>query len=137
MAAAHTGKRILIIDDDVVALEMMSTILAGDGYRVAAACNGLDAIERLHTYEKPDLIVLDLKMPIMDGCHFCQARLKDKELASIPIVILSAAADVAEQAAALGADLHLQKPVDVVTLLNAVRRYCSPQPEAKIPAAGV
>jgi CheY-like chemotaxis protein len=127
-AAPHTGRRVLVIDDDIVTQEMMSVLLAGDGYRVAAACNGADALERLRTYEKPDLIVLDLKMPVMDGCAFCQARRQDKELASIPVVVLSAARDVAEQAAALGATVYLQKPVDCVTILNTVRRCCQPEP---------
>jgi CheY-like chemotaxis protein len=127
MVAAITpsGRRILIIDDDFVTQEMMSTILAGDGYRVAAASNGRDAIERLRACEKPDVILLDLKMPVMDGCAFCRAREQDKSLASIPVVILSGLPDVAERAASLGAVAYLQKPVDVVALLGELRRCCS------------
>jgi CheY-like chemotaxis protein len=125
MAATHHGKRVLIIDDDYVTQETMSTLLASDGYRVAAACNGQDAIERLRTCEKPDLILLDLKMPIMDGGHFCAARQKDARLASIPVVIVSGMHDVAEQAVALGAARFLQKPVDVVELLYALRECCA------------
>ncbi len=124
MAATHHGKRLLIIDDDFITQESMSTLLASDGYRVATACNGQDALERLHGYEKPDLILLDLKMPVMDGCHFCAARQKDVRLASIPVVIVSGMSDVAEQAAALGAARYLQKPVDVVELLHALRECC-------------
>jgi two-component system cell cycle response regulator len=125
--AAQSGKRILIIDDDIVTQEAMSTILAGDGHRVAAACNGQDALQRLLAYEKPDLILLDLKMPVMDGCSFCRARSQNKELASIPVVIISAMPDGAEQAAALGAVLYLAKPIDVVTLLSELRRCCRPE----------
>jgi CheY-like chemotaxis protein len=129
-ATSHHGKRILIIDDDFVTQETMSTLLAGDGYRVAAACNGRDAIERLRAYEKPDVILLDLKMPVMDGCAFCQARQQDKVLAAIPVVIVSGLPDVAEQAAALGAQHHLQKPIDVVALLCMVRQCCAGKSEA-------
>ena len=122
MAAAAVGKRILIIDDDFVTQEMMSTLLASSGYRVAAACNGKDAIERLNAYEKPDLILLDLKMPVMDGSHFCQARQQDKALASIPVLILSGLPDVEKQAAKLGAAGYLQKPIDIVELLGLLRQ---------------
>jgi CheY-like chemotaxis protein len=127
MAAATVGKRILIIDDDFVTQEMMSTLLASSGYRVAAACNGQDAFERLNTYEKPDLILLDLKMPVMDGSHFCQARQQDKALAAIPVVILSGLPDVEKQAARLGAAGYLQKPVDIVTLLGMLHQHCQKQ----------
>jgi CheY-like chemotaxis protein len=128
--AAHTGKRVLIIDDDFLAQESMSTLLAGDGYRVAAASNGLDALERLRHYEKPDVILLDLKMPVMDGCRFCAERRQDKELALIPVVIVSGMSDAAEQCAALGAMACLIKPIDAVSLLATVRRCCTPVAQA-------
>jgi CheY-like chemotaxis protein len=129
MAATHTGKRVLVIDDNFVTQETMSTLLASYGYRVAAACNGRDAITRLNCYEKPDLILLDLKMPVMDGCRFCEARQKDKVLASIPVVIVSGLPDVAKQAADLGAVGYLQKPVDIVALLSTLEQCC-PKSEA-------
>jgi CheY-like chemotaxis protein len=129
MAATHTGKRVLVIDDNFVTQETMSTLLASYGYRVAAACNGRDAITRLNCYEKPDLILLDLKMPVMDGCRFCEARQKDKVLASIPVVIVSGLPDVAKQATDLGAAGYLQKPVDIVALLAALEQCCA-KPEA-------
>jgi CheY-like chemotaxis protein len=127
MAAVQYSKRVLIIDDDFVTQETMSTLLAGHGYRVAAACNGRDAIERLNAYEKPDLILLDLKMPVMDGCRFCQARQQDKALASIPVVVLSGMPDVAKQASELGAAGYLQKPIDIVALLGMLQKCCAQQ----------
>jgi CheY-like chemotaxis protein len=125
---ASAGKRILIIDDDITTQEMMSTVLAYEGYRVAAARNGLDALDRLLAYEKPDLILLDLRMPGMDGAAFCRARQQNKELATIPVVVLSALEDVAEQAAALGVAAYLRKPVDTVLLLSTLRQHCRPKP---------
>jgi CheY-like chemotaxis protein len=132
MAAALTvGKRILIIDDDITTQELMSTVLAYEGYRVAAARDGSDGIDRLLAYEKPDLILLDLRMPGMDGAAFCDARKQNKELAAIPLVVLSAAADVGEQASALGAAGYLRKPVDTVVLLTTLRQHFRPKPEAE------
>ena len=135
-APAHVGKRILIIDDDMSTLELMSTILGCEGYRVAAARNGLDGIDRLHTYEKPDLILLDLKMPGMDGQGFCQARRKDQGWATIPLVVLSAAEDVAAQASKLAAVAYLRKPVDTLKLLTLVRQHCGKPAAADAPANG-
>src|SRR5262245_53362136 len=74
VAPPHAGKRVLVVDDDFATREMMSLLLASDGYRVATACNGADAIDRLRGFERPDLIILDLKMPKMDGCAFCDQR---------------------------------------------------------------
>ena len=124
MATCHPGKRVLLIDDNIVTQEMMSMALAAGGYRVATASNGADALERLRDYERPSLILLDLSMPVMDGCAFCRQRQQDQALAAIPIVVLSAAGDVAEQASSLGAKTFLRKPVDLIDLLDAVRRHC-------------
>src|SRR5438874_8780415 len=115
-ATSQAGKRILLIDDDFTTGEAMSTILAADGYRVATACHGADALERLRDYERPDLILLDLRMPVMDGCTFCDEKKRDPDLASIPLIVFSAAADAAEKAAAVGAAVCLQKPVDPIRL---------------------
>src|SRR5437870_1142794 len=123
-SANYRGKRVLLIDDNIVTREMMSLVLAGEGYRVATACNGADALDRLHGYERPDLILLDLRLPVMDGCTFCERRKRDPDLVSIPLVVVSALADVADQAAAVGATAYLQKPVDPITLLDAVRHWC-------------
>jgi CheY-like chemotaxis protein len=122
----HHGKFILLIDDDIVTQETVSLILAGDGCRVAAARNGAEALARLRQAAcTPDLIVLDLKMPVMDGHTFCRNCQQEPSLAGIPLVILSAAPDVAEQAAALGATAHLQKPFDAIDLLTTLRNCCS------------
>jgi CheY-like chemotaxis protein len=125
VGAPQAGKRILLIDDDFTTREVMSVLLAGDGYRVSVAANGAEALERLRAHERPELILLDMKMPVMDGCSFCEHRRRDPELAAIPIVVLSALPDAAEQAAPYGVALCLQKPVDAVDLLVALRQCCA------------
>jgi CheY-like chemotaxis protein len=121
VATAHDPRRVLVVDDDFATRELVSQVLAGEGYRVAAACNGADAIDRLKHFERPTLILLDVKMPVMDGCAFCRAKQADPDLAGIPMIILSAVAD-SEEASSLGAKVCLQKPFDTIQLLAALRQ---------------
>lgn len=120
MAAHQPRKRILLVEDDFATGELTSILLAADGYCVAVARNGADALERLHGSERPHLILLDLNMPVMDGCSFCR-HLREGEPVNIPIIVLSGMPDAAEQAAVIGAAACLVKPVDNVTLLTTLR----------------
>jgi CheY-like chemotaxis protein len=115
----------LLIDDDFLLREMVTLTLAAEGYMVATASNGEDALQRLRNYERPNLILLDLSMPVMDGCHFCAQRKQDPDLASIPVVVISAAGDIEQKARALGARGYLQKPVDRGMLLDLIQRCCA------------
>jgi CheY-like chemotaxis protein len=124
IAGARTSKRILLIDDDFLLREMVTLTLAGEGYMVATASNGEDALHRLRTYELPNLILLDLTLPGMDGYHFSKYQRQDLQLASIPVLLISAVGDIEQQAASLGACGYLQKPLDTAQLLDAVRRCC-------------
>src|ERR1700730_7427305 len=113
MAAPYTpSKYILLIDDNVTTLEKLSLLLAAAGYRVAAAANGEEAMQRLRACGKADLIVLDLSMPVMDGRDFRSRQRQDEALAAIPVVVCSGAADLDEAPEALGAAACLHKPVD-------------------------
>ncbi len=122
-AKVQSNKRLLLVDDDFATREVMSMILAGEGYRVATAANGADALQRLHDSDRPCLILLDLTMPVMDGPTFC-ARRRDEGLSSIPVILVSSDHDIAQKAAALGADAYLEKPVDTIQLLDAIRKRC-------------
>ncbi len=117
------NKRLLLVDDDFATREVMSMILAGEGYRVATAANGADALHRMNDHDRPSLILLDLSMPVMDGPAFCARRQADG-LPSVPVIVVSADRDVARKAKDLGADGYLEKPVDTIQLLDAVRRRC-------------
>jgi CheY-like chemotaxis protein len=117
-------KLILVVDDNFVLSEILSTLLGADGFRVCSAGDGQEALECLRGREKPDLIILDLMLPIKDGFAFLKERQKDPALASIPAVVVSGAGDYREQVAALGAVAYLPKPVDSSLLLQTVHRYC-------------
>ncbi len=126
--AVQMHKRILLIDDNPLTRESISMMLAAAGYCVALASNGADALLRLRDHRRPDLILLDLSMPVLDGHDFCLKQRQDNTLASIPILIFSGAEGAEEEAAALGAAGCLRKPVDASRLLDAVRRCCEPKP---------
>jgi CheY-like chemotaxis protein len=125
-ADQHSRKCVLLIDDDFSTRELLSVILAADGYRVCLARNGADALERFrHCAERPQVILLDLRMPVMDGCAFCQHRQKNADLAAIPVIVLSGLPDAAEQAALVGAAACFQKPIDPIVLLSKLRQLCA------------
>ena len=111
-------KRVLVVDDDSSIRELLSTALEDDGYEVVPATNGQDALSVVQRW-RPDVIVLDLMMPVMDGWTFAK-RLR--ELDEIPIVVLSAVNDIARHAKSLGAAEVVGKPFDLDQLLPKVAR---------------
>ncbi len=125
MVTAHPqGKKILVVEDDYLLREALSLALAAEGYMVAFARDGQEATEKLHGKEPPDLIVLDLMLPGMDGGEFCRLRRGDPALAAVPVLLCSAVPDLGERAAALGAAGYLQKPFETGDLLKAIRALC-------------
>src|SRR5215204_3455639 len=103
--------QILVVEDDADAQDMVAELLRDEGYTVATANDGLEALAYLEASPtKPSLILLDLMMPNMDGAQFRMEQLKAARLATIPVALLSAKNDVAEVAEAIGADAFMQKP---------------------------
>ena len=109
---------VLVVDDDPDILEAVCDILEGEGYRVARARHGQEALARIDD-EPPLVILLDLMMPVMDGLAFARALHGRDDGASIPIVVISADGDP-QKAAALGARGFLAKPFDIDALLAEV-----------------
>jgi CheY-like chemotaxis protein len=124
MEANLPTKSILIVEDDALTREALTVMLQEDGYRVCGAANGQDALERLRQGRPPDLILLDLMMPVMNGWDFMHAQMGDPSLAAIPVVICSGTSDCKQQAAALGAAAYLKKPIEVDALLRTIRNHC-------------
>src|SRR3954470_14018205 len=109
---------VLVVEDNEGVRETIAAVLREDGHSVVTASTGLEALERLRDGVLPTLIVLDLMMPEMDGIDFRRAQLADPALRDIPVIIVSARPDVALQAAELGADDFLQKPMSFEELLH-------------------
>jgi CheY-like chemotaxis protein len=113
---------VLIVEDDADLREMMAQLLSLEGYRTEAVANGRDALEYLRRGDFPDLILLDLMMPVMDGWEFRRRQSEDPALARVPVVVLSALDQA--RAADLGGAAFLKKPLDFDRLLEIVRHYC-------------
>lgn len=111
---------ILVVDDDADVRAAVADALAETGYRVAEAANGRQALNVLRGDAKPDAILLDLMMPVMDGWAFRREQQKDEALAVIPVVIFTAYGVPKDAAAQLGAAGVLRKPPSLTELLAAV-----------------
>lgn len=111
-------RRILIVDDDPHALRLVSYAFEAEGYQVAVASSGAEALARLAS-ERPDLVVLDVMMPDMSGLEVCQRIRANPATARLPILMLSARGLVADRVTGLrsGADDYLAKPADTSELL--------------------
>jgi CheY-like chemotaxis protein len=123
--APRHRKNILVIEDDLATREGLVMAVEMAGHDALAAADGQKALRVLREVTPVDLILLDLFMPIMDGWHFREEQLRDPELASIPVLVLSASANVAREAIALGVAGLLQKPVAFDELLACIRGYAS------------
>lgn len=119
---------ILVVDDDPDILEALSEILEAEGFEIRRARNGKEALERLEP-DPPQLILLDLMMPVMDGWEFAQRMRQRPALSSIPIIVLSADRNVGSKALDIGAVGHLAKPFELNDLLEMVRRALKGPPQ--------
>ena len=116
----HKGA-ILVVDDDRGAMEALSDILEYEGYQVQRAQNGLQALEYLrNTRPPPNLVILDLLMPVMDGWEFRMRQKENPDLAKVPVLVVTAIGATA----GIDAVGVLHKPVDIDALLRTVARYC-------------
>ncbi|HEV7665378.1 MAG TPA: response regulator [Chloroflexota bacterium] len=108
-----------MVDDDALIRDTLATALGDEGYTVRVAQDGRVALETLGLW-RPDVIVLDLMMPVMDGPAFRAAQRGLAAAALIPVVILSAAHEVQARAAALEAAAVFAKPFDLTSLLDTI-----------------
>jgi CheY-like chemotaxis protein len=112
---------ILIVEDDAGVSQTLSSILREEGYDVAQVADGLEAVAYLDQNAPPELILLDLMMPNMDGVQLKARLIRDQKLAAIPVIVVSARPDVGRVAKHMGADGFLGKPMSFEELLHVVQ----------------
>jgi len=119
----ETRATILVIDDDDEIRQVLAMVLDEAGFRVVTAANGREALERLRGDPRPDVILLDLMMPEMDGYQFRAEQQRHPALRAIPTLIVIAGT-VTPRVEALGAEAILPKPVSLRRLVDTIRRFC-------------
>jgi CheY-like chemotaxis protein len=119
-----TGERaVMIVDDDDAIRDALQDVLRDEGYEVMEASDGQQALGQLKGGRRPDAILLDLWMPVMDGWQFRDAVLEDPELRDIPMIVLTAARH--QRADELGVAEVLTKPVTLERLLGVLDNLTS------------
>lgn len=111
-------KTILVVEDELAIADMLSTLLADEGYEVLIAGNGREGLA-LVAQEHPDLVLSDVMMPILDGREMCRLIRAEPEYGDIPVVLMSAARDGA-MSFECGQAAFLSKPFDLDRLLGLV-----------------
>jgi CheY-like chemotaxis protein len=128
------AKRVLVVDDEAPIRSLIADALEFEGYEPVTATDGADALAKVDTM-RPDAIVLDLMMPVMDGRTFLAACRRLPRCADIPVLVVSASHDLGAKAQELGARACLAKPFDLDVLLAVVDRLV--HAEAVSPRVGL
>jgi CheY-like chemotaxis protein len=113
---------ILIVEDDASLRDLLATILEDEGYAVRSAANGRDGLDALAD-EPPELIVLDMQMPVLDGQGFRAVQMAHPDWRHIPVIIVSATRAFLAEDETIGAKAVLEKPFNVDQLLALVRQW--------------
>jgi len=116
--------KVLIIDDEIDISETLAYILRAKGFDPIIASDGSEGIKRA-ARENPDIVLLDIKMPVMDGYEVCVTMKKEENTRTIPIIMITSNSDTDSvvKAHKLGASDYIVKPFNIPTLLNKIRRF--------------
>jgi two-component system cell cycle response regulator DivK len=123
------GERVLIVEDNETSMKLFRDVLAATGYRTLEATTGGQALE-LAVEHGPDLVLMDIQLPDLDGLEALRRLRADERTASVSVLALTAQAmhGDRERFLAAGFDGYIAKPVDVIELVDTVRRYCDERP---------
>ncbi len=124
---SEPSRKVLIVDDEPNIVTALEFLFRRSGYDVRLAANGAEALEQVDAY-RPDVVLLDVMMPVKSGYEVCQKMRERPELAQTKIVILSAKGSEAEisKGLSLGADLYVTKPFSTQELVATVGRLFEP-----------
>ncbi|HYV48901.1 MAG TPA: response regulator [Myxococcaceae bacterium] len=126
--SANGHARILVVEDDQDVRDTILDLLSDEGVPAAGTADGASALRFLRSAPvKPNLILLDLMMPGVNGLEFRRLQMEDPSLANIPVVLLSADVTTESTAGVMRAAGYLRKPVKLAHLLEVVQRYGAPE----------
>ena len=116
--------KVLIVDDEPFNVDYLEQELEDSGYHIITAFNGQEALDKIHS-QQPDLVLLDLMMPVLDGFAVLSEIKADNVLRDIPVIIVSAANDSKSIVKGIkqGADDYITKPVDAEHLVKKLKEY--------------
>ena len=120
----EAAKDVLVVEDEAYLCDLIADVLEAEGHRARKASNGLEALARLRE-RTPDLILLDLMMPIMDGWEFMSALKANKVWADLPVVIITAIYDIKRTQQQTGARAVITKPFDIDQIGDIVRSFAN------------
>lgn len=120
---AFASGLILVVEDDLDVRESLIEVLEGEGYLVAGATDGLDALSYLREKPQPALILLDWRMPRCDGAEFLRLRQDEPRALRVPVVLLTADADSERSSDVPAGSTFLRKPVQLDDLIDTVQRF--------------
>ena len=123
------GSRVLVVDDHPPMVRLVEDALVKEGYRVDSAGDGAECLEKLRA-DPPDLLILDLAMPVMDGMEALRTLRHDAQAKKVPVIVLSARRDPRDMVDGWmsGADLYLTKPCKMADLMKAVKHLVPAPP---------
>lgn len=126
-------KRILVVDDEIYIVHILEFSLTMEGYSVLTASDGEEAL-RVIDQERPDLVVLDIMMPKLDGYEVCKRLRQDEQFRNLPVILLSAKGRPVDREAglAVGADDYITKPFSPRKLLEKMRELLERQDLKKV-----
>lgn len=130
-------KKILVVEDDLDLVELLSFNLRKAGFSVGTSTDGLDALKKARTLS-PDLILLDVMLPGLDGFGVCEILRRDAATASVPIIILTALSSQLSRVTGLdsGADDYITKPFSPKMLLERIQQCLGSPPSTNRPPPG-
>ena len=125
-------KRVVVADDEPMTAELLAYMLDHNGFDVSRAYDGREALERIREL-RPDAVVLDVMMPSLDGREVARLLRQDPELKNLPVVLFSSVDEVDVEWEAAGADVFLQKPLDICVLPDLLQKLIDGEPPPKRP----
>lgn len=116
-------KLILVVEDDADIRTAFAEIITDEGYGVTLSENGQVALDFLNsTTQLPDLILLDILMPVKDGITFRKEQLETQRISHIPVIMLSASHKLSDLSQQMKVELYLKKPINIDELMDAIKK---------------